>query len=289
MIVDLHMHSTASDGTLAPASLMAAAAAAGVDLVALTDHDSLDGLEQAREAAMAAGIEWLSGVELSVQWQGISLHVLGYDFDPHCEQLRGELAQVQQGRWLRARQIAERLADKRMPGALEGACAMQLAAGGDPRQPPGRPHFADWLVEVGHVRDRAEAFRKWLGAGKLGDIRQHWPSLEQGIAWIRKAGGIAVLAHPCQYNLTRSRLRRLLRDLVLAGGHGIEVVNGSQPPEQVAYLGKLCVEFGLLASCGSDFHQPGSPWATLGRMTALPSDCAPLWQHRQRHKQRISA
>jgi len=278
LIVDLHMHSTASDGVLAPAALMRCAADAGIGMLALTDHDSLDGLDESRAAAIAAGMHWISGVELSVQWQGVSLHVLGYAFDTGSTVLREALAGVQQGRWQRAQQIDERLAAKRMPGALEGACAMQVAAGGDARQPPGRPHFADWMVEAGYVRDRAEAFRKWLGAGKLGDIRQHWPTLEQGVAWLRESGGIAVLAHPCQYNLTRSRLRRLLRDLVAAGGQGVEVVNGNQPPEQVAYLGKLCVEFGLLASCGSDFHQPGSPWAALGRMTTMPADCQPIWR-----------
>nr|WP_205890120.1 PHP domain-containing protein [Pseudomonas jilinensis] len=280
VIADLHMHSTASDGVLAPAELMRQAAEAGVELVALTDHDTLEGLTEARAAALAAGIRWVSGVELSAQWQGHTLHVLGYGFDPAAPALLQALEEVRAGRWQRAQQIAERLAAKRMPGALEGAQEVQLAMGADADAPPARPHFADWLVREGHVSDRAEAFRKWLGAGKLGDIKQHWPALGEVVGQIRAADGLAVLAHPWQYGFTRSKLRRLLREFASAGGRGIEVVNGRQPPEQVAYLGKLSNEFGFLASCGSDFHHPGSPWMALGVMTAMPSDCEPVWADR---------
>ncbi|PKM30305.1 MAG: phosphatase [Gammaproteobacteria bacterium HGW-Gammaproteobacteria-11] len=277
MIADLHMHSTASDGALDPGALMRRAAAADVGLVALTDHDCLDGLAQAAATAEQLGMRWISGVELSAQWQGHTLHVLGYGFDPASAHLQQAMLAVRDGRWQRAEQIAQRLAAKRMPDALEGAMAIQLAAGSDPQSPPARPHFADWMVEAGHVRDRAEAFRKWLGAGKLGDIKQHWPELPEAIAQIRAAGGMAVLAHPWHYGFTRSKLRRLFREFAVAAGRGIEVVNGQQPVEQVAYLGKLCNEFGFLASCGSDFHHPDSPWMALGKMTALPADCQPVW------------
>lgn len=281
MLVDLHMHSTASDGALAPAELMARAAAAGVDLVALTDHDCVDGLDEARDAAARLGMAWVSGVELSAQWQGHTVHVLGYGFDPAAPGLQDALGQVRQGRWRRAEQIAERLAAKRMPGALEGALAAQRAAGGDPDSPPARPHFADWMVQVGHVRDQGEAFRKWLGAGKLGDIKQHWPTLAEAVQQLRGAGGVAVLAHPWHYGFTRARLRRLLRDFAEAGGRGLEVVNGKQAPEQVGLLGRLSIEFGFLASVGSDFHHPAAPWMALGAMTPLPSDCQPLWTDNQ--------
>ncbi len=277
MLVDLHMHSTASDGALAPAELMARAAEAGVDLIALTDHDCVDGLDEARDAAARLGMAWVSGVELSAQWQGHTVHVLGYGFDPAAPGLQDALGQVRQGRWRRAEQIAERLAAKRMPGALEGALAAQRAAGGDPDSPPARPHFADWMVQAGHVRDQGEAFRKWLGAGKLGDIKQHWPTLAEAVQQLRGAGGVAVLAHPWHYGFTRARLRRLLRDFAEAGGRGLEVVNGKQAPEQVGLLGRLSIEFGFLASVGSDFHHPAAPWMALGAMTPLPGDCQPLW------------
>jgi 3',5'-nucleoside bisphosphate phosphatase len=281
LLADLHMHSTASDGVLDPVELMHRAAAAGVELIALTDHDSLDGQAAARQAAEQLGMSWLSGVELSALWQGQTLHVLGYGFDPDDESFNAHVQGVQAGRWKRAEEIADRLASKRIPGALEGALAVQRTHGAELHSPPARPHFADWMVLAGHVRDRAEAFQKWLGAGKLGDVKQHWPALPEAVAPLRAAGGIAVLAHPWQYGLTRSKLRRLLRDFAAAGGRGIEVVNGQQPLDQVAYLGKLCNEFGFLASCGSDFHHPDSPWMALGRMAGMPPDCTPLWEDRQ--------
>ena len=277
VLVDLHMHSTASDGVLAPADLMARAAASGVGLVSLTDHDCVDGLAEAQVAAGQLGMDWVSGVELSAQWQGHTVHVLGYGFDQQAPVLLDALAAMRDGRWQRAEQIAARLAAKRMPGALEGAVAMQQASGGDADSPPGRPHFADWMVQAGYVRDRTEAFRKWLGAGKLGDIKQHWPELPAAVQQLRDAEGVAVLAHPWHYGLTRSKLRRLLRDFAEAGGRAIAVSNGKQAPEHVAVLARLSLEFGFLASCGSDFHHPDAPWMALGAMTPLPDSCAPLW------------
>ena len=271
------MHSTASDGSLDPQALMQRAAAAGVELIALTDHDCLDGLPAAAQTAQALGMRWVSGVELSAQWHGHTIHVLGYGFDPDSPEFVDAIAAVKLGRWQRAEQIDKRLEGKRMPGALAGAMAVQAAAGSDIGSPPARPHFADWMVQQGHVRDRAEAFRKWLGAGKLGDIKQHWPELPEVVEQIRAAGGMAVMAQPWHYGFTRARVRRLLKDFALAGGRGIEVVNGQQPAEQVAYLGKLCLEMGFLASCGSDFHHPDSPWMALGKMTAMPPDCEPVW------------
>ena len=277
MLVDLHMHSTASDGALAPGELMARAAAAGIDLVALTDHDGVDGLAESQAAAAQLGMNWVSGVELSAQWQGHTVHVLGYGFDVQSPVLLEALAAVRDGRRQRAEQIATRLAAKRMPGALEGALAIQQATGSDLGSPPARPHFADWMVQAGYVRDRAEAFRKWLGAGKLGDIKQHWPELSEAVQQLRDAGGIAVLAHPWHYGFTRARLRRLLRDFAEAGGRGIEVSNGKQNPEHVAVLARMSIELGFLASCGSDFHHPDAPWMALGAMTPLPEGCSPLW------------
>lgn len=277
MLVDLHMHSTASDGVLAPAEVMARAAACGVDLIALTDHDCVDGQAEAQAAAQRLGMDWVSGVELSAQWQGHTIHILGYGFDLQSPALLEALAAVREGRWQRAEQISARLEAKRMPGALEGALAIQQAAGSDVSSPPARPHFADWMVQAGHVRDRAEAFRKWLGAGKLGDIKQHWPDLSDAVRQLRDADGIAVLAHPWHYGFTRSRLRRLLRDFAEAGGRGIEVSNGKQASDQVAVLASLSQEFGFLASCGSDFHHPGASWMALGAMTPLPERCTPIW------------
>ena len=158
---------------------------------------------------------------------------------------------------------------------------------GDSGNAPARPHFAEFLVRAGHVRDRAEAFRKWLGSGKLGDVKQHWPSLEQTVRTLREAGAWISLAHPWQYDFTRSKRRRLVVDFVAAGGHALEVVNGMQPLEQVGGLSILAREFGLMATVGSDFHAPGD-WSELGLYRNLPEDLSPLWRHFD-HERRLPA
>lgn len=273
--VDLHCHSTASDGVLAPADVVERAHARGVGLLALTDHDTLDGLDDARVAAERLGMRFINGVELSCLWGGATIHVLGYGFDLQAPALRAALEEMRLARWTRAAEIAQRLEAKGMPGALEGALAIQREQG-DGQNAPGRPHFAEFLLRAGHVRDRAEAFRKWLGAGKLGDVKQHWPSLEQTVATLRAAGAWVSLAHPRQYDFTRSKRRRLIVDFIAAGGQALEVVNGLQPAEQVGSLAILAREFGLLASVGSDFHAPAQ-WAELGLYRSLPEDLSPLW------------
>lgn len=277
MKIDLHCHSTASDGALTPSLLMARACARGVEVLALTDHDTLDGLDEARTAGEALGVALVNGVELSCTYGGATIHVLGYGFRRDAPALVEALAALRAGRWARAELIAERLAAKGMPGALEGARAIQQAAG-DSDNAPARPHFADFLVREGHVRDRAEAFRKWLGAGKLGDIRQHWPTLEDTVATLREAGAWISLAHPYHYDFTRSKRRRLVEAFCRAGGHALEVVNGFQPAEQVGTLAILAREFGLMASAGSDFHAPGD-WSELGSYRPLPDDLVPIWHH----------
>lgn len=277
MNVDLHCHSTASDGALSPARLVARAHAQGVQLLSLTDHDTLEGLLEAREAAAQCGLRLVNGIELSCTWAGATIHVLGYGFDCQAPPLLAALEQLHLGRWARAQLIAERLATKGMPGALEGAREVQQALG-DSENAPARPHFAEFLVRSGHVRDRAEAFRKWLGAGKLGDVRQHWPSLEDTLATLREAGAWISLAHPWHYDFTRSKRRRLVQAFVAGGGHALEVVNGMQPAEQVGSLSILAREFGLMVSAGSDFHAPGD-WSELGLYRAVPEDLSPLWRH----------
>ena len=275
MDVDLHCHSTASDGALAPDVVVARAHERGVRLLALTDHDTLEGLEQAHAAARALGMQMVTGIELSCTWGGATSHVLGYDFAAEAPALRQAIAELHDGRWLRAAEIAKRLEAKGMPGAMEGARAVQQELG-DSGNAPARPHFAEFLVRAGHVKDRAEAFRKWLGSGKLGDVKQHWPALEHAIGTLLQAGAWVSLAHPWQYDFTRSKRRKLIADFAQAGGHALEVVNGMQPAEQVGGLAILAREFGLLASVGSDFHAPGD-WSELGMYRPLPEDLSPLW------------
>jgi predicted metal-dependent phosphoesterase TrpH len=247
----------------------------GVRVLALTDHDTLEGLDEARGAATALGMQLVNGVELSCTWGGATIHVLGYGFDVNAPSLVQAIAQLRDGRWLRSEEISRKLALKGMPGALDGARQIQQELG-DSGNAPARPHFADWMVREGFVKDRAEAFRKWLGAGKLGDVKQHWPTLEETVETLRAAGAWVSLAHPWHYDFTRSKRRRLVADYIQAGGHAIEVVNGHQPAEQVGSLAILAREFGLLVTAGSDFHGPGG-WSEIGEYRPLPEDLPPLW------------
>lgn len=275
MRVDLHCHSTASDGQLSPTALVERAHGRGVRVLALTDHDTLDGLPEARRAAQALGVELVDGVELSCTWGGATIHVLGYGFDGQAEPLVKALEDLHRARWTRAEEIGRRLEAKGMPGAFEGARAVQAELG-DSGNAPARPHFAEFLLRQGYVKDRAEAFRKWLGAGKLGDVKQHWPSLADAVGTLRAAGAWISLAHPYHYDFTRTKRRKLVADFIAAGGHAIEVVNGPQPAEQVGVLSILAREFGLMVTAGSDFHGP-SDWSELGLYRSVPDDLPPLW------------
>lgn len=274
MIFDLHSHTNYSDGALSPSDLLARAVAMQVDTLAITDHDTVDGLKAffaAKPIAAMLPINLVAGIELSTQWQSTGIHVLGLNIDPGSTAII-EAASIQmEARRQRAEQISVNLEKQGISGALEGA---QQQSGG---QFIGRPHFAQWMVAQGKVKNMQAAFKQYLGAGKAGDVKQHWADLPQVIEWIRGAGGIAVLAHPLKYKLTRTRLKRFLNDFIKAGGQGIEVVSGQQQLHETAGMADLCVEKGLLASCGSDFHAPGKRWSELGRFAALPAKVTPVW------------
>ena len=268
MLFDLHTHSTASDGELSPARLLAHAAAQGVTHLAITDHDSLaayDNLEHRPEVGV------ITGVEFSTTWGRMGVHVLGLNVDPSSPAIREGICYQGQARRERALRIAERLEKHGLEDAFAGACDL---AGSDT---PGRPHFARHMVAKGFVKHEREAFKKYLGAGKPGDIRQHWAPPEQVIAWIRGAGGTAVLAHPAKYSLTRNRLIALVETFKTWGGEGLEVVSGVQIPSITRDLAGLCQRFDLSATWGSDFHRPGQPWAELGRYSTPPDGVRPAW------------
>lgn len=269
---DLHCHSTASDGSLPPRELVTRAAAQGVTHLALTDHDTIRGLSEASEAAAEVGVTLVPGVELSCQWRSQTIHVVGLDFDGQHPDFVAAMATQLENRWQRARQISERLARLRVPDLLDRAVAK---AGGEV---PGRPHFAQALVEAGAVRTVALAFKRYLGAGKPGDVKAWWPELAVVVSWIREAGGIAVLAHPRKYNLTATKLRALIADFQAAGGQGLEVLTSGQSDADTAFLAALCRAQGLMASQGSDFHTPGAAWCELGKVPPLPSGLQPVWE-----------
>jgi len=269
---DLHSHSIASDGTLSPVELVMAAHAAGVDVLALTDHDTLEGLVEAGQAARALGLQLVPGVEISVSWQSQTIHILALGVDSGCETLQAGLAGLREFRQRRAVEIGQRLARAGIAGCYEGARA--LAAG----QCVGRTHFARHLVVSGHARSIREVFRHFLVHSKPGYVPGRWASLDAALAWIRAAGGIAVIAHPARYRMTVSKLRRLIDEFRTGGGVGMEVVSGSHSRDNISAMGALCRNENLLASCGSDYHGPQSPWIKLGQLPALPAGCRPVWE-----------
>jgi predicted metal-dependent phosphoesterase TrpH len=269
MIFDLHSHTSFSDGVLTPGELISRAVEKGVDCLAITDHDTVDAYRDI--PLIHPRINLVPGIELSTQWQTSGIHVLGLNVDLDSDAMLSAVSSQSAARLHRARQIGERLEKKGIKDAFNGA--NKLTAGGY----IGRPHFARYLVDIGRVDSINKAFKKYMGDGKAGDVRQHWADLPQVIQWIRDANGIAVLAHPLKYKLTRTRLKRLLDDFMEAGGQGMEVVSGQQLPHQTSDMAKLCEQKGMLASCGSDFHMPGKHWAELGVFTSLPANVIPVW------------
>ena len=272
MTIDLHSHTTASDGSLEPRQLIDRAANQGVEMLSITDHDSIEAYEHLQPYAELP-LTLVPGIELSTVWQGTAIHVLALNIRLDSDAMLVAVSEQDRARSKRAKLIGDRLEKLGIKDALGGA--LRLAGKGW----IGRPHFAQYLVDTGVVPDQRRAFRKYLGSGKAGDVKHLWPPLEQIIEWARDAGGTTVLAHPGRYGLTRSKLSRLLRGFVAAGGQGMEVVSGRQQHEEIKQLAVLCRNNDLLASCGSDFHRPGRPWSELGQIPPIPSGCRPVWEH----------
>ena len=271
MNVDLHCHSTSSDGALPPAEVVRRAAVKGVELLALTDHDQVGGLEEAREAAHEAGIEFVDGVEISVSWRSLTVHVVGLGIDPRHQGLNEGLERVRSGRIERAGEMGRQLEEAGILGAFEGA----LALADDPAM-VSRTHFARYLVQCGRVASTKEAFRHYLVPGKPGYVSHRWAQLADALRWIVAAGGRTVLAHPGRYRLSAGAMADLLDEFRAAGGGAIEVVTGSHTPDQYALFGALAMEYGLAASRGSDFHGP-EEGAELGGLPQLDRRLRPVW------------
>lgn len=271
-LYDLHAHSSNSDGILSPENLLSRAKDKGVDVLALTDHDTVAGLAQARIAAEAYGLQLINGIEFSSFWHKIGVHIVGLNIDPEHPVLLEAVADQLRIRTQRAEKIAQRLSKQGVKGALDGARAIAGDA------VIGRPHFAQYMIETGVVSSFNQAFKKYLGAGKAGDIKNMWPDMTTVIGWIKAAGGVAVLAHPNKYKLTRTKICALASDFAEAGGEALEVVSGRQDAGVAETLARIAEEQGLYASCGSDFHVPDQPWQELGSFGTMPAACRPVWQ-----------
>jgi predicted metal-dependent phosphoesterase TrpH len=270
--IDLHTHSNCSDGALTPAALVARAAAAGVEVLALTDHDTVAGLEEAGHSAGLLGLRLVPGVEISASWRGQAIHVLGLWVDPASAQLRGVLETQGERRRERMRKMCGRLAKLGLPG-LKLLAAVEALPG-----LPTRAHLANALVLGGHVERADQAFRKYLGSGKFANVAAEWPALEVVVGWIRAAGGVAALAHPARYSLSAGARRALLTGFAAAGGTALEVVSGGNAAQHVEAAAALAVKYGFTGSVGSDFHDPQLTWNPLGRSLKLPDCVIPVWR-----------
>ena len=271
-VFDLHCHSTASDGALAPAELVKRAHEHGVTSLALTDHDTTEGLAEAQSCAIATGIKLIPGIELSASWRGQCFHIVGLGINPVYPPLAAATQNLQNTRMDRAEKIAAKLEKKRIPGALE---AVKKAAGDGMIT---RTHFADFLVSQNHVSTQQEAFDRYLAKGKSAYVSTSWAELELAINWITESGGVAVLAHPLRYKLTANWMKRLLTAFKNAGGKGIEVITSRINTDEIKLAADYAARFELAGSVGSDFHNAVNPWVELGRLAPLPRNIKPVWE-----------
>jgi hypothetical protein len=270
--IDLHTHSNRSDGSLTPTELVQRASLAALSVLALTDHDTIEGLDDARREADRTGIRLVAGVEISASWRAQAIHVLGLWIDPASRRLRERLDSQAERRRVRMRNICGRLTKLGLPGG-ELLAAVEASPG-----VPTRAHLAEALRAGGHVSRTDDAFRKYLGKGKAAHLAAEWPALAEVIGWIRESGGVASLAHPARYSLSAGARRQLLADFVTAGGTALEVVTGGNGAHHVEASAMLAVKFGLTGSIGSDFHNPQQVWNPLGRLAKLPDCVVPVWR-----------
>lgn len=275
---DLHSHSYFSDGALSPTQLLEQAKEIGISHLALTDHDTTNGLSEARLAAQQNSIELINGVELSCNWNFQLLHVVGLNIDPQNDLLRQG---IEQNRVSRIERAEAMFADfEKHDIDLREAVAAQLLINQKQGElaVPTRPHFAQALVDAGFAKNKKQAFKRYLVRGKPGFIAMSWPSVQEVGRWITASGGVAVLAHPMRYKFTRSKLIRLIEEMRPAGVHGIEVSTTTTDPQQTTMLAELAKKYDLFASLGSDFHSNDQPWARLGGARPLPEGLTPVWK-----------
>jgi predicted metal-dependent phosphoesterase TrpH len=270
---DLHCHSVVSDGTLTPEALAQRAHANGVELWALTDHDELGGQDRALAAAHEVGLSYLTGVEISVTFLGITVHIVGLGMDHNNPALLAGLRATRGGREQRARDMSDDLARVGIKGVYEGA----LKYVGNPEL-ISRSHFARYLVEIGVCKETNDVFRKYITEGKPGFVPHRWAKLADAVGWITQAGGVAVIAHPGRYKLTPNEEFALFTEFKSHGGQGVEVMTGAHnKADYVKYAG-YCAEFDLAASRGSDFHSPEESHTDLGKLPDLPGSVTPVWE-----------
>lgn len=270
--IDLHAHSTASDGELTPTELVEMAAQNGVDTLALTDHDTVAGLAEAQAAAAQNNLNLINGIELSMRWDNKTIHIVGLNIDAHSKTMIDSTIYLNQLREERAIKIGEKLAKAGIDNAYENA--KQLAGKGTVT----RQHFAQFLVNNNYAKNYSDVFKRFLVKNKPGYVSVNWPTLAETINNINVAGGVAVIAHPLRYNMTATKLRKLISEFKDTGGKAIEVVTGNNNKDEIITVTNYAKKYDIAASTGSDYHSSKTPWATLGNLTALPQGLTPVWE-----------
>ncbi|MSQ80419.1 MAG: PHP domain-containing protein [Candidatus Methylopumilus sp.] len=272
-MIDLHSHSTISDGLLTPRALLQYAKSKGIKVLSLTDHDDVEGLKEASEEAMLSGIHLIHGVEISVTWKRSTIHIVGLNINSENEALLQGLSSIREGRFERAKIMAHALDQIGIKGSLEGA--LKYAKSGI----LGRTHFARFLVAEGYAKDVRTVFKNFLVKGKPGFVEHTWTTLENALSWIHESGGIATIAHPARYDLGKNNLLMFLNEFKEIGGKGIEVITGSHTKEQSQKFASVANELEFFASTGSDYHGPGISYREMGSLPNLPQECVPIWKN----------
>ncbi|MBL1142676.1 MAG: PHP domain-containing protein [Proteobacteria bacterium] len=270
--IDLHAHSTASDGELTPTELVKMAAHNGVETLALTDHDTVAGLSEAQTAATQYNINLINGIELSMRWNNKTIHIVGLNIDANSKAIIDSTIYLNQLREERAIKIGDKLKKTGINNAYDNA--KQLAGKGTVT----RQHFAQFLVNNNYAKNYADVFKHFLVRNKPGYVSVEWPDLDETINNINSAGGVAVIAHPLRYKMTATKLRKLISEFKDVGGKAIEVVTGNNNKDEIITVTNYAKKYDMAASAGSDYHSGKTPWAKLGNLTTIPKELTPVWE-----------
>ncbi len=273
MKADLHNHSYYSDGVLSPRELVEESNKAGCDLFSLTDHDTTEGIIEAQLEADKLELTLINGVEISAFWHNMAIHIVGLGIDINSDILQNGLEHNRRLRKVRAEKIALGLWRSGIKDALEKA---QKISGGSMLT---RTHFAQMLIKEGHCKDMKSVFRRYLTGKKPGGVRVEWKTFDEVIHWIHSAGGKALIAHPFRYQMTHTKIKKMLYDFKEASGDGFEVVNANSSEEEISLGNQWSENYNLLASCGSDFHGWPNQRIQIGKLSDLPNPRRAVWSY----------
>tara|TARA_B100001250_G_scaffold411449_1_gene440129 strand:- start:2202 stop:3053 length:852 start_codon:yes stop_codon:yes gene_type:complete len=270
--IDLHTHSNKSDGELSPYNLVAKASNNGIKMLALTDHDTISGLSDAKKAAVKKNITLINGVELSTQWDNKTIHIIGLNIKAENILIIKACKKLKALRKERAKKISQKLSKVGIEGAYE--YTKKLAINDNIT----RFHFAQFLIERNYAKNQAAVFKNYLVKNKPGYVSANWPNLNETINLINAIGGIAVIAHPLRYKITATKLRKLIDEFKQYGGKAIEVITSHNISKEITAASSYAKKYNLAASVGSDFHNESVSWNRLGKLPLLPENLTPVWK-----------